>query len=495
VGHMKRAEKAVVWAGHWDTERIRKQLCRGLRGAALTVAATAATTGSVSAQEASPSYRLRVRIEPAEVALSAELEMRFPGQAAGPQDSADTLVFLLHGELRVDSVAIGGAAVPFTQARRFWDLDYALVANEVRVPLEGIDLSRGAYVRYFGPFSPSRARSRTDYMRIDSDGVYLRGYFYSPWFPVPDEGMDPGPIDFESVEIETPAVLTAVFAGERLGERVEGERRISTWRALGLPPEHAQLTARPYHRVEGEGVTVYSLPDSASLSAADALLGAAQAWQDFFREHYGTPRGGGELHVLEMPRYGDIASGNVIGIAEDGWIDFETGSWQGRTLAHELVHAYVQVPIPSGDSLYALVVEGFPSYFFLPALQATLGAAFYRDWIEATDSAYIAKRATGRDRRGRPLPTEKPIDAIAPDEIGRYKDTFVLNDRVPLFLAWVRRQLGDEVFFGWAKELFAREVLSRRAFVSSLASRLGPDGREDLQLWLSTTEYLERFRP
>lgn len=467
----------------------------GLLGLVLGATVCGTPTGFGFAQEPTPEYRMRVRIEPAERTLAAAVDMHLPGAARGPRGAADTLVFLLHGELRVDSVAVGETAVPHTQAPRFWDLDYALVANEVRVPLEGLDPSHGVHVRYSGPLNASRARTRSDYMRIDGDGAYLRGYFYSPWFPVRDEGMDPQPISFSRVEIDTPAALTAVFAGERMEERVEGGRRVSTWRALDLPPEHAQLTARPYHRVEGEGVTLYSLPDSASIAAADALLGIVQTWHSFYRDRYGTPRGGTDLHVLEMPRYGDIASGSVIGITEAAWTGFDPGSRAGRTLAHEMVHAYVQVPIPSSDPLYALVIEGFPSYFDLPALEASLGVAFYREWIAATDSAYVERRRTGLGHRGAPLPREKPIEAIAPGEIGGYKDTFVLNDRVPLFLDWLRRQLGDEAFFAWARELFDRETLSRDAFVASLAPRLGPDGIEDVLLWLSTIEYPERFRP
>lgn len=466
-----------------------------IRSAALITAFVAAGPALATAQRAPPEYRMRVRVEPSEATLAASVEMRFPDAAAGPRDAADTLVFLLHGELRVDSVAVGGEAVAFTQAPRFWELDYALVANEVRVPLVGLDLSHGVTVRYAGPMHASRARSPSDYMRIDADGAALRGYFYSPWFPVRDERMDPQPISFERVEIDTPETFTAVFSGDRLEERVEGGRRVSAWRAPDLPPADAQLTTRRWMRVEGEGVTLYTLPDSGSLAATDGLLATVEAWQDFYRSHYGLPRGGAELHVLEMPRFGDIASGNVIGIARDGWTGFDPGSWQGRTLAHEMVHAYVQVATPSDDPLYALVIEGFPSYFHLPALEMTLGSGWYRSWITATDSAYVERRRSGRGRRGAALPAEKPIDRIAPEEIGAYKDAFVLNDRVPLFLDWVRRRLGDEAFFAWARETFARDTLSRGAFVASLEPRLGGGGAEELRLWLSTTEYPARFRP
>lgn len=462
---------------------------------AVGIAVAVSAAGTMAAQEPSPEYRVHVRIEPAEQTLFAAAHIRFPGIPAGPGGPADTLVFLLHGELRVDSVAVADRPAEFTQGPRFYELDYSLVANEVRVPIEGLDPTRGLFLRYSGPFHASRARSPSDYMRIDADGALLRGYFYSPWFPVRDEGMDPRPITFERVEIDVPDRYTAVFCGERLAERTEAGRRISTWRAPDLSPQNAQLTARRYRRLEGDGVTLYALPDSASLSAAEGVRDAVEAWQTFFRARYGTARGGTTLHVLEMPRFGDIASGSVIGIAREGWTGFDPGSWQGRTLAHEMVHAYVQVPTSSADPLYALVIEGFPAYFHLPALEATSGTELYRSYIAATDSAYLERRRTGTGRRGAPLPPEKPIDRIAPDEIGEYKDTFVLNDRVPLFLHWIRRRLGDEAFFAWAKRLFARDALDREAFVATLAPQLGTGASEDLRLWLSTTEYPRRFRP
>ncbi|MDT8437357.1 MAG: DUF5700 domain-containing putative Zn-dependent protease, partial [Gemmatimonadota bacterium] len=116
--------------------------------------------------EGTAAYRLRIRIDPAEGHLAGEARIGLPGASAARGGPADTLVLLLHGELRVDSLAVGDAPADFTQEPRFYSLDYSLIANEIRIPLEGSDLSHGLYMRYSGPFHPSRARSRSDYMRI-----------------------------------------------------------------------------------------------------------------------------------------------------------------------------------------------------------------------------------------------------------------------------------------------------------------------------------------
>lgn len=442
-------------------------------------------------------YNLSVRVDPAVGRLSAEARLRFPEGAAGPARSGDTLVFLLHGELRVDSLALGGVAVPFTQEPRFYRFDYSLVANEVRVPLEGHDLARGMSIRYAGPFNPSRARSPSDYMRIDESGAVLRGHGYSPWYPLfGDREMDPAPLNVQRLTLEVPVGWTGVFTGHLVSrDTLDGWER-SVWSAPGLSAWDAQLSARPWEVEQVGDVRLYALKDPVSRQAAARVLEAARRWDAFYREQYGEGQSvGSDLHILQMPPFGDIASGNVIGLSEEQFRDFEPGLFPGRTLAHEMVHAFVQVPTPSNDPIHALVMEGFPSYFHLPAMESTLGSAFSREWMTGTDSAYVHRRRTGVDRRGNALPREVPLTAIPAAELGVWKDRFVLNDRAPLLLDWLRRRMGDERFFTWARDLFAMDRLTLALFEESVEDVLGEGVRSDLRLWLETTEYPERFRP
>jgi len=441
-------------------------------------------------------YSLRVRLDPAGQTLVAQARIRLPEAFAESLGKPDTLTFYLHGELRVDSLTFGSGPLPFEESVRYYEFDYSLLANVVKVPLDAGASSRDLVVWYSGPFHASRARSQSDYMRIDNDGVLLRGHGYSLWYPVfGDTGMDPAPLDFTSVRVDVPDDFTAVLTGDLLGRRNEGGREISEWQSHATSAWDAQLTARRYRVFDRPGIVLYVEEDSASLAAAPEILAAIRSWKAFYVEHYGATLGRVTLHVMEMPPFGDIASGNVVGISEANFRSFSPTSFSGRTLAHEMVHAYVQVPMSSEDPLYSLVMEGFPSYFFLPAMEATNGPSFYHGWMVATDSAYRERRRTGVGRGGRPLPREKPIDQIKADQIGVWKDRVVLNDRAPLFLDWVRRRVGDKAFYAWTRQVFTRDSMDRSALESSLRARLGGDAGEDLRLWLSTTEYPERFRP
>jgi hypothetical protein len=114
--------------------------------------------------------------------------------------------------------------------------------------------------------------------------------------------------------------------------------------------------------------------------------------------------------------------------------------------------------IPRSDPLYALIVEGFPSFFHYPAL-----------------------------RRGRPLPKEKPIPRITADEIGTYKDKFILSDRTPLFLDELRNQMGEGGFEKFTRELFAKSAVDDPAFRTLVLGYL-PGFEKELTIWFDTTE-------
>lgn len=479
---------------------LRRTLSLGCRAVTLLVpfAASGRTPIPASTRDLVPvTYNLSVRVEPVAGRFSAGARLLFREGAAGRAGPADTLVFLLHGELRVDSLRVGGVPVSYTQERRFYRLDYSLIANEIRVPLEGHSLAGGMTLHYGGPVNPSRARSPSDYMRIDDSGVFLRGHGYSPWYPLfGNREMNPSPLDVERLVLEVPIGWVGVFAGHLASrDTVDGWER-SVWSAPGLSAWDAQLSARRWEVEQVGDVRLYALTDSASQRAAGSILDAARRLDAFYRERYGEGRGAGSaLHILQMPPFGDIASGNVIGLSEEQFRGFDLGTFPGRTLAHEMVHAFVQVPTPGEDPVHALVIEGFPSYFHLPAMEYLLGSAFSREWVTGTDSAYVLRRRTGLDRRGNALPREIPLTAIPAADIGVWKDRFVLNDRAPLFLEWLRRRMGDEIFFAWARDLFAMSVLTRAAFENSILQVLGSATQEDLRLWLDTTEYPERFRP
>lgn len=434
------------------------------------------------------SYFIDAVFEPAEGRMRAEAEVRFvPGTL-----TEDTLVFYLHGELLVDSVKVGGSRVRAEQERVLHKDDYSLVGNRIEIAVHDLDLSEGLRIGYSGYFNPSVAGAMSNYMRIDGDGVYLRSLGYSLWFPVfVERWRDSYDVSFPLVTIRTPADFSAVFAGNRIREYEEGGLRVSEWTADCLSLFNAQCTARRFDVLIDGGFHLYHLRDSAAREMAGEILAFTSRLESLFRANYRRGVSVAQLHIMQMPRYGDISSGNVIGISDAVWYQFEVTAWQGRTVAHELVHPFVQAPCT--DDMGAFVIEGFPGYFYLPALAEILGEQWYRDYLARVEESYVQKRETGKGRRGDTLPPEKPILEIDYDEIGVYKDKFVLNDRVKLFFDYLRRSLGGERFFEFSSDLLNRDMLDYDIFAAVVESYL-PGGGDVVRRWLKTTEYPVELR-
>jgi hypothetical protein len=410
----------------------------------------------------------------------------------GVQPAGSGPTFYLHGELRVDSVRAGPDRATFEQARIFYDYDYSLVAN--RVTLSAFPRPTGAIeVWYSGYFHPSKARSPSDYMRVDSGGVFLRAYGYSLWFPVfLEAGSDDVVLDFSTVTIRTPAAYTSVFVGTRTGERLEGGDRIATWTAPATSVFAAQCTAQPYAVLSDGRYFLYHYPDSSSLGMARAIMTLATDLNREFGSRYRKSRAGGQYHLMEMPRYGDISSDNVTGITYWIWQKFTDDENSQRALAHELVHPYADVPVARSDSMFSFVVEGFPSYLHLPVLARRLGDDFYNRFLGWMETLYVEKRAKGVDRRGNAVPPEKPLLAIPAEELSTYKDEFVLSDRALLLLNWLYARMGEERFFRFTSELLNLPTLTTQRFRDMVEEHL-PGSRQDLSIWLATTEYPARL--
>jgi hypothetical protein len=421
--------------------------------------------------------------------IEARAEVSFVSGAALPQ----TLVFFLHGELWVDEVRIDGEPAEVAQDLVFYTSDYSAVARRARIDVTGRKAPETLSIRYSGKLNPSVVQAPSNYMRVDATGVFLRSYHYSIWFPTfQDAGKDTYPVDFD-VTVHTPKDFVAVVTGKRLKERVVDGKRISRWRSPQDDPFNIQLTARPFELLREGGFHLYFLRDAESRATAEEILRYSARLEKFYQANYRTRGEDAQLHVVEMPRFGDISSGNMVGISERIWRSFEPASYSGRTLAHELVHPYVQIPLPRDNELYALVVEGFPSFFHLPAMAEIVGSEFYLQILKRTEDGYLERRLTGLDRRNNPLPTEKPLLALTADDIGTYKDRFVLNDRARLFCNWLRTRMGVETFGEFTRALFARESMNTNQFIALIEDYL-PDSGDDLNQWLNTTEYPPHFQ-
>jgi hypothetical protein len=295
------------------------------------------------------------------------------------------------------------------------------------------------------------------------------------------------------VVLRTPKEFTAVFVGERVREQVVGDIRVSEWSAAGTDIFQAQCTARRFAITSVGSTTLYHDAGAASGAAARSLAAFAARLEERYRTRYRGDIKTKQVHLMEMPRYGDISSGNVTGLSSGSWLGVEKDSNAKRALAHELVHPFVDVGTPRTDKLYSLAVEGFPSYFHLPVLAELEGEDVYDTFLRWIERAYLANREKRKGPNPQASPLEKPLLQITADELGTYKDDIGLGDRALLFFNWIRGRIGKERFFDFARELLAHRPLDSTRFFE-VVLRFIPGGEPDLKLWLETTEYPERLR-
>ena len=434
-------------------------------------------------------YQLDVTFVPEQALISGTAVVHFRDAT----DYSRKTTGFLHGELWVDSVTSGGRAVPFEQARIPYTFNYSAIATRFVLSMDRVDPDTGIAIYYHGPMHASEATSQSNYMRIDPDGVYLRSYGYSLWFPVflPDRNSDIE-ADFSRIVVRTPADFHTVVVGDNVSERFEDGLRVSEWSSKNQSIFTVQCVSQRCLRMADDKIALYFYADSQSVEMASNILQFANGLLDHYSQYYRSGAESAMSYIVEMPPYGDISSGNMTGLQRETWCSFEEARWAQRGLAHELVHPFVWVRPAVTDRFFSLAVEGFPSYFHLPVLAELIGQDFYREYMAQTEMGYLKKRSTGKDGRGRPLPEEKPILAISADELSTYKDAFVLSDRVLLFFNYLYQHMGRDEFFTFTRDLFTHEQVTEDVFRNTIEKHL-PGSRDDVRLWLETTEFPKRF--
>jgi hypothetical protein len=259
--------------------------------------------------------------------------------------------------------------------------------------------------------------------------------------------------------------------------------------------EDIQCVARDYKTAEKDNIIVYHLYTDLSFKNCDKIIDFCIKLRELFETRLMKSNKSIPLYIMEMPKYGNISSGNVVGIATELFHDFDKQDYKKQTLAHELVHPYVQLPVSIDNPFYAFVIEGFPSYFQIYALleTGTLDEEWNTKYMLKIENEYLYKKVNGMNKRGWKTPIEKPILEIKPDEIGSYKDMFILSDRAWLFFNYLRQEMGNDDYNKFVVELFKFKTIDYNKFEKLILKYLS-DFKEDLNTWLNTTDYPERFR-
>jgi hypothetical protein len=442
------------------------------------------------------SYDLDVAIRADDVpfACRARLAVRNAGS-----EPIDRFVFRLHPELGVREILDGsGAPLVHEASVEAHDLAYTddIAVHTVSLPRPiGPEEKRTLTAVYGGPFSPSTARSPSDYMRIDEEGAYLRGTGYSVWFPVQEEWDWNAAATF-AVALDVPAAWRALAFGELVSEAVRNGRNVSRWRTdSAWPLLFCHLAATAWDVVEEGPFRVYHRRTDESRSAAAEYVRIGAGLLSFYRANYGGSPSTRRFFLAELCRYGGISAGNVIGLPSDRFAEVTDEGKAEETLellAHELVHGFVIPAVVPGDPATALFVEGFPSYYHALALDEVLGGGFYARFVERAWRGYHERRGS----EGTPpsdRPPEVPLLALRDRDIGRYKDVFLLDDRFVVLLDRLRTLVGPEAFLRATKTSLDRHRTTPARFtdfVSALESASGKRLDGFVARWFGTTEPL-----
>jgi hypothetical protein len=407
--------------------------------------------------------------------------------------SDEEVIFYLHGELVVDSIFVHNKKIEFKSEKVLFYYSYNMVAIQVTITSNDVITDKGIRVYYSGFINPSRARGLSDYMLIDKNkGVFLRSYGYSLWFPIfIQSGQDSYDVNFKKVTVKLPADFKCIVAGELVDEYVENDIYTAVWKPGIIDITDIQCAAQKYQVVSNKNVFVYYVSNKLN---GEKILDYAIKLKELYSKNLKAVNEEVPLYIMKMPRYGDISSGNVVGVSEKNFNSFDDGLISKLTIAHELVHPYVDIPVSINNPFYAFVVEGFPSFFQAYALKRIDGESYNLNKVmKGIEKSYLEKRRTGLTRRGNKLPVEKAILKIEHNEIGSYKDRFVLRDRVWLFFYDIWNQMGDEKFDMVLKELFSFNSINYESFEGQILKYL-PDYGERLNIWLNTTDYPNELR-
>ena len=316
--------------------------------------------------------------------------------------------FYLHSELRIDSILLNGGKIKYQTEKIPYRYNYNGLALKVKMQQSQHLKTSTLKICYSGFFHPSKVRSLSDYMRINKNsGVFLRGYGYSLWFPVfisPNE--DAYTTNFKRISVTTPKKFACVLNGQHIKEKTTESKRITIWSPGKQNISNIQCVAAPFHQTTRNHIKFYHQTEDANKSQVIAFIDTLQA---FYSNTYKNVSSSELIYLVEMPEYGNISADNMIGITTGVIENFNTALSAKATIAHELVHAYVIMPVQKTNPMYAFIKEGFPSFFHLYALDQLLPEKEFSlsAYMSKIKNAYEKKQETGKDRWNNKLPKTK----------------------------------------------------------------------------------------
>lgn len=406
-------------------------------------------------------YDLDIRLTPADASLAVRAEITVRN------DGSEPLLYLplqISSTLTWQSVRTsrghqdGGRELAFSQQTVDSDVDHTGAVQEAVVTLakslapqasltldviySGQIPRSGARLQRIG--APQDAAQSSDWDRISSDFIGLRGFGNVVWYPVTSEVLTLGDgaklfegigrwkqrqenatvrmrvqlvyegepptlavLDGKVIPLAAPVSASATGISSSSSSSTAAPQEAATETALGPPVPHVVAFSLPETRlgfripslfvmtrtlVAGQGVKVYALPDHAV--SAQAYTAAASLVQPQLKQWFGAEQPG-DLTIIDLPEVDDqpFESGDVVLLPLQ---DVQSSSLT-PFLSHELAHAWFHSPRPWMD-------EGVAQFMGLLWIEHLSGRdTAIQQMSQRRDALGLAEPATPGNNAGQSL--------------------------------------------------------------------------------------------
>jgi len=362
------------------------------------------------------------------------------------------------GDLTIDSVRLGGAALKFSVLDHHLRVSIPKRAQEIDIEFHGIP-KRG--IRFF----PDRQQVYTIFST-------------SQWMVCVDDPSDKATLTFKLI---LPANLTPIANGQLVSQReLPNNRRVSEWQQRTPIPTYVfGFAAGPFQTFKEKhgNVELQYFAINYNENEVRRIFRETPDMLDFFEAHAGVKyadrtytqvlaAGGVEQEMSSFTALRETYGRELL--------DNEQGLWLG---AHEFAHQWWGNMVTCRDWNHFWLNEGIATFMAAAYIEHRFGRAAYLREIEENHANYEKVRAAGKDK-----------SLVFPDWLHPTReDRTLVYDKGAYVLHLLREEMGERAFWNglrlFTQRHFGKSVVTGD-FVAAMEEANGKSLKEFFAKWI-----------
>jgi aminopeptidase N len=362
------------------------------------------------------------------------------------------------GDLTIDSVRLGGAALKFSVLDHHLRVSIPKRAQEIDIEFHGTP-KRG--IRFF----PDRQQMYTIFST-------------SQWMVCVDDPSDKATLTFKLI---LPANLTPIANGQLVSQReLPNNRRVSEWQQRTPIPTYVfGFAAGPFQifKEKHGNVELQYFATNYNENEVRRIFRETPDMLDFFEAHAGVKyadrtytqvlaAGGVEQEMSSFTALRETYGKELL--------DNEQGLWLG---AHEFAHQWWGNMVTCRDWNHFWLNEGIATFMAAAYIEHRFGRAAYLREIEENHANYEKVRAAGKDK-----------SLVFPDWLHPTReDRTLVYDKGAYVLHLLREEMGERAFWNglrlFTQRHFGKSVVTED-FVAAMEEANGKSLKEFFAKWV-----------